>query len=293
MVALRSITIKSVIKSLVILAVIMNLAACVVRGYPDSHSLPRSHGTLSIWYYYPNAQVYYHPTEHYYYYSEGRSWRRANRLPSGLIINNDSRVRIQLSGDPYREHHNHRRQYPGTRPNHNRPRQDHREHHDRSNRRENHGRHEERHDRSGRHVERERHDDRESRRHNHGDNRDNHVGDRAGHRHSNDGRRNDGKGDKTNMFAPHTKEHSASDHNRANDRKQPLKRGPKYIKRSNEQDWKSKAKQVKENEKDHVKRKHKDEDGDKDKRHKRKLDESDREKSRLKDKDSFRWMRGN
>lgn len=159
-------TIKHIKRSLVFLGMIFTLNACVVTGHPDSHVDAHLHGSLHGWYYYPSAEVYFHITDRYYYYLDGTVWRRANHLPRGWVLNHNHRVRINLTGRPYVNHSHHRRQYPGRRPNHNRP---------------------------GRH-------DRDDR---HGHN-DNH-GNRPNHEHDREGRRDEDRNEKRKMYLPHTK----------------------------------------------------------------------------------------
>lgn len=110
-------TLKNIITVSALLSFVLVLNACVVPSGPHGHYPPSySHSAMVYWYYYPNYQAYYHPTDHYYYYSIGGVWRRSTSLPSGWVLRDEPRVRLELSGVPHQHHSNHRRLYPPKRP---------------------------------------------------------------------------------------------------------------------------------------------------------------------------------
>ncbi len=106
-------TLKNIITGSTILGFVLVLNACVVAPGPHGYySEPHNHSSLVYWYYYPNYGVYYHPVDHYYYYQIGGIWRRDSRLPAGWVLSSEPRVRMQLSGIPYKRYSDHRRYYP-------------------------------------------------------------------------------------------------------------------------------------------------------------------------------------
>jgi hypothetical protein len=164
---------------------------------------------LHGWYYYPDVEVYFNITDRYYYYLDGVSWRRANYLPSGWILNHNRRVRIDLAGRPYVNHSHYRRQYPGRTPNQNRPRRD---NDDR--------RHNDRHDRDDRRGQNDNHEN------------------RPNQEHHQEGRRDEDRNEKRRMYLPHTKGNVKIEKQEESSQGKPA-----YSKGSADKKWKNKAKQ--------------------------------------------------
>jgi len=102
---------KKIISGILFIGLVLVMQGCVVAPhghYPQPYSQP----AMVYWYYYPNYGVYYHPTEHYYYYEIGGIWRRSTALPSGWVLRDEPRVRLQVSGVPHLNYPEHRRMFP-------------------------------------------------------------------------------------------------------------------------------------------------------------------------------------
>ena len=100
--------IKHITRSLAFVALILTLNACVVTGHPDTHI----RGSLHGWYYYPDAQVYFHITSGNYYYRDGTKWVRTRTLPTRHHLDRHDRVPLWIDSDkPHVKHREHRERY--------------------------------------------------------------------------------------------------------------------------------------------------------------------------------------
>ena len=113
---------KSIKIVILALGLMFTLNACVVA---PGHRAPHVYAGVH-WYYYPDYELYYHPIDHYYYYYSRGAWVRALTLPWRIVLSDQRRVRIEISGLPYLKHSHHIRAYPPRRANH-RDRRDRRE----------------------------------------------------------------------------------------------------------------------------------------------------------------------
>lgn len=104
---------KNVLIGILMFGLILLLNACtVVVKHPSGNTQPHTKTSFYHWYYYPNTQVYYHVNEHYYYFLDGGSWRKANWLPNGWVLDQKKRVLLRITGKPYLRHAYHQHKYP-------------------------------------------------------------------------------------------------------------------------------------------------------------------------------------
>ena len=66
------------------------------------------------YYYYPDEEVYYLPSRRIYYWRDGDEWRHDIHRPPRIVLHERVKVRIR-SEEPFKEHDEIRRQYPGHR----------------------------------------------------------------------------------------------------------------------------------------------------------------------------------
>ena len=105
------------------LAVFLSFSGCValveqpqevaVEGGPPpwapAHGWRRQHET---YYYYPASQVYYYPSARRYYWLEGRKWEFGDRLPRRFVIDEGTRIALDLDYEPHTQHAKIVKRYP-------------------------------------------------------------------------------------------------------------------------------------------------------------------------------------
>jgi hypothetical protein len=138
---------RSMLPALAALLVSSALTACYYTGR-DRDAAPQysSHQSYEYeYYYYPRADVYYHPYSGRYYYREGSSWRNATSLPRNIHVDGRERKLVAVRGsEPYRHNQEHRNTYkPSGEDRHGQARRDDDEKWDKDERQHNSQRHQE------------------------------------------------------------------------------------------------------------------------------------------------------
>lgn len=66
-----------------------------------------------VYHYYPSAYVYFDIDRKVYFFVEGGIWKTSSVLPSGIVIDSDECVVIELDTDkPYHHFKQHKKKYP-------------------------------------------------------------------------------------------------------------------------------------------------------------------------------------
>lgn len=101
---------KALLGILGIAVLATGLTGCVLsaRGHLDVPVLwvdVDHHSVSRDYYYYPDAQVYFDPGVRFYYWRDGGEWRHGPRVPGGVVLRSESRVRFRSDAEqPYRVH---------------------------------------------------------------------------------------------------------------------------------------------------------------------------------------------
>ena len=82
-------------------------------GGPPPHAPAHGYRAKHMYYYYPNAHVYFDIGRNVYFYMEGNAWRMSVALPNELSIRLGNHVRLEMDTDkPYLYFGEHKQKYP-------------------------------------------------------------------------------------------------------------------------------------------------------------------------------------
>lgn len=85
----------------------------VLRGGPPPHAPAHGYRAKHVYYYYPDAYVYFDISRKAYFYLEGDIWRMSVSLPLSLHVRLDEHVVIEMdSQKPYTHFKSHKKKYP-------------------------------------------------------------------------------------------------------------------------------------------------------------------------------------
>lgn len=84
-----------------------------VGGGPPPHAPAHGYRAKHVYYYYPDAYVYFDISRKAYFYLEGDIWRMSVSLPHSLHVRLDEHVVIEMdSNKPYTHFKSHKKKYP-------------------------------------------------------------------------------------------------------------------------------------------------------------------------------------
>jgi len=85
----------------------------VVKHGPPPHAPAHGYIAKHMYYYYPEAYVYFDISRQVYFFLEGDRWRMSVSLPHSVYVRLGDHVAIEMNSDkPYTQFHSHKKKYP-------------------------------------------------------------------------------------------------------------------------------------------------------------------------------------